>query len=116
MRATTDEKKSLRKRAPHPASAKLSINYQFSGQVPDLRQATGNKSLLVLFFRKEQDSSFLFRKRSKKTFVPGAVARCVPSDRPEEVLQIKEFSNEAGLAIEILRWPHCNSTLRNGGW
>jgi hypothetical protein len=34
--------------------------------------APESKSLLVLFFRKEQESSFVFRKRSKKTFISGA--------------------------------------------
>jgi len=45
----------------------------FSGQVLDLRPSVRKESLLVLFFKKEQDSSFVLRKRSKKTLFFGVV-------------------------------------------
>jgi len=38
----------------------------FSGQVRIFEPAPGSKSLLVLFFRKEQDSSFSEEKEAKR--------------------------------------------------
>jgi hypothetical protein len=46
-----------------------------SGQIPYLSTSARHKSLLVLFFRKEQESMFFSEEKNQKTFVPAWVAR-----------------------------------------
>jgi len=61
-------KKRTKKVIAHPPLPAVNLfeHHSFSGQVPDLGTSARSKSLLVLFFRKEQDSSFSEEKEAKR--------------------------------------------------